>query len=52
MDIGKDAIIKQIKGLQLSDSTIMRRMEDIGTDASAQLIEDVSAAPCFSAFRG
>lgn len=39
----KDAIIKQIKGLQLSDL-----MEDIGTDVSAQLIEDVSAAPCFS----
>lgn len=44
----KDAIIKQIKGLQLSDSTITRRIEDIGADVSAQLIEDVSAAPCFS----
>ncbi len=44
----KDAIIKQIKGLQLSDSTIMRRIENIGKDVSDQLCADVSAAPCFS----
>ncbi len=44
----KDAIIKQIKGLQLSDSTIMRRIENIGKDVSDQLCAYVSAAPCFS----
>lgn len=44
----KDAIVKQIKGLQLSDSTIMRRIEDIGKDVSDQLTADLSAAPCFS----
>ncbi len=44
----KDAIIKQIKGLQLSDSTIMRRIENIGKDVSDQLCADVSAAPFFS----
>ncbi len=44
----KDAIIKQIKGLQLSDSTIMRRIENIGKDVSDQLCADVSAAPYFS----
>ncbi len=44
----KDAIIKQIKGLQLSDSTIMRRIENIGKDVSDQLCADVSAAQCFS----
>ncbi len=44
----KNAIIKQIKGLQLSDSTIMRRIENIGKDVSDQLCADVSAAQCFS----
>ncbi len=44
----KDAIFKQIKGLQLSDSTIMRRMEDIGKDIRDQLLADLRAAPCFS----
>ena len=44
----KDAIVKQIKGLQLSDSTIMRWIEDIGKDASDQLLADHTAAPCFS----
>ncbi len=33
----KDAIIKQIKGLQLSDSTIMRRIENIGKDVSVDV---------------
>ncbi|MBN3315765.1 GT2D2 protein, partial [Atractosteus spatula] len=44
----KDAIIKQLKVLQLSDSTIMRRVEDIGKIISNQLIADLSAASCFS----
>ena len=44
----KDSIVKQIKGLQLSDSTIMRRIENIGKDVSDQLCADLSAAPCFS----
>ena len=44
----KEAIIKQIKGLQLSDTTIRRRIEQIGNDIRGQLNADVSAAPCFS----
>lgn len=44
----KDAIIKQIKGLQLSDLTIMRRMEDIGKDIRDQLLADLRTASCFS----
>ena len=47
-DFDKDVILKQIKGLQLSDSTIMRRMEDIGKDVHDQLLADLRAAPCFS----
>lgn len=46
-EFDKDAIIKQIKGLQLSDSTIMRRMDDIGKDIHEQLFADLCAAPCF-----
>lgn len=37
----KDAIIKQLKGLQLSDSTITRRVED-------QMLTDLRGAPCYS----
>lgn len=44
----KEAILKQIKGLQLSDSTIMRRMEDIGQDIRNQLLADLRASACFS----
>ena len=44
----KEAILKQIKGLQLSDSTITRDIEDIGEDIGKQLITDISVAPCFS----
>ena len=44
----KDSIVKQIKGLQLSDSTIMRRIENIGKDVSDQLCAGLSAAPGFS----
>ena len=44
----KNAIVKQMKGLQLSDSTIMRRIKNIGKDVSDQLRADLSAAPCFS----
>ncbi len=44
----KDAIVKQIKGLQLSDSTIMRWTEDTGEDVGEQLVVDLSVAPCFS----
>jgi hypothetical protein len=34
----KEAILKQIKGLQLSDSTLTRRIEEIGEDVGKQLI--------------
>ncbi|XP_063610390.1 general transcription factor II-I repeat domain-containing protein 2A-like [Penaeus indicus] len=44
----EDAILKQIRGLQLSDTTIMRRTEEIGNDIRRQLIADLSAVPCFS----
>lgn len=44
----KDAIVNQIKGLQLSDSTIMRWIEDISKNISDQLLADLSAALCFS----
>uniref|UniRef100_H3AYD9 Uncharacterized protein n=1 Tax=Latimeria chalumnae TaxID=7897 RepID=H3AYD9_LATCH len=44
----KNAILKQIKGLQLSDTTVMRRVEEIGKDIWQQLMADLSAAPCFS----
>uniref|UniRef100_H3AR21 SPIN-DOC-like zinc-finger domain-containing protein n=1 Tax=Latimeria chalumnae TaxID=7897 RepID=H3AR21_LATCH len=44
----KNAILKQIKGLQLSDTTVMRRVEEIGKDIRQQLMADLSAAPCFS----
>ncbi len=44
----KDEIIKQIRGLQLSDTTVMRRVEELGKDIRGQLIADLSAAPCFS----
>ena len=43
----KDAILKQIKGLQLSDTTIIRRVEEIGKYIGKDLNEDISAAPCF-----
>ena len=38
----KEAILNQIKGLQLSDSTITRCIEDIGDDIGKQLITDIS----------
>lgn len=44
----REAIIKQIKGLQLSDTTVIRRIEEIGDDIRGQLITDLSASPCFS----
>lgn len=44
----KDAFIKQIKVLQLSDSTLTRRMEDIGKDLCDQLLAGLRAVPCFS----
>ena len=44
----KNTIVKQMKGLQLSDSTIKRRIKNIGKDVSDQLCADLSAAPCFS----
>lgn len=44
----KDAFITQIKVLQLSDSTITRRMEDIGKDLCDQLSAGLRAVPCFS----
>lgn len=44
----KDAFIKQIKVLQLSDSTLTRRMEDIRKDLCDQLLAGLRAAPCFS----
>uniref|UniRef100_H3ANB4 Uncharacterized protein n=1 Tax=Latimeria chalumnae TaxID=7897 RepID=H3ANB4_LATCH len=47
-EILKNAILKQIKGLQLSDTTVMRRVEEIGKDIQQQLIADLSAAFCFS----
>ena len=34
----KEAIFKQIKGLQLSDSTITRLIEDIGEEPSLQWV--------------
>lgn len=40
----KEAIIKQIKGLQLSDSMIMRWMEDIRKDIRVQLLAGLCAA--------
>lgn len=43
----KDAIVKQIKGLPLSVSTIIRWIEDISKDVCDQLLADL-AAPCFS----
>uniref|UniRef100_H3AYD8 Uncharacterized protein n=1 Tax=Latimeria chalumnae TaxID=7897 RepID=H3AYD8_LATCH len=42
------ASAEQIKGLQLSDTTVMRRVEEIGKDIWQQLMADLSAAPCFS----
>uniref|UniRef100_H2ZY60 DUF4371 domain-containing protein n=1 Tax=Latimeria chalumnae TaxID=7897 RepID=H2ZY60_LATCH len=44
----KNAILKRIKGLQLSDTTVMRRVEKIRKDIRQQLIADLSAAPYFS----
>ncbi|XP_064421803.1 inactive cell surface hyaluronidase CEMIP2-like [Latimeria chalumnae] len=44
----KNATLKQIKGLQLSDTTVMRRVEETGKDIWQQLMADLSAAPCFS----
>uniref|UniRef100_H2ZW76 DUF4371 domain-containing protein n=1 Tax=Latimeria chalumnae TaxID=7897 RepID=H2ZW76_LATCH len=44
----KNTILKQIKGLQQSDTTVMRRVEEIGKDIRQQLMADLSAAPCFS----
>lgn len=44
----KHAIMKQIKALQLSDSAIMKWMEDKGNDIIDQLLADLSAVPCFS----
>ncbi len=32
----------------MSDSTIMRRIEDIGKDVGEHLVADLSVAPCFS----
>ena len=47
-DLDKDPILKQIKGLQLSDSTIKRQMEDIRKDIFDQLLADMHTAPCVS----
>jgi hypothetical protein len=44
----KETILKQMKGLQLSDSTITRRIEDIGEDIAKKRITDISVVPCFS----
>jgi len=44
----QEAILKQIKGLQLSDTTIARRVEVLAKDIRQQLTEDMLAAPCFS----
>ncbi|CAJ1079930.1 PREDICTED: general transcription factor II-I repeat domain-containing protein 2-like, partial [Xyrichtys novacula] len=44
----KDAIIKQISKLQLSDSTLCRHVEDISDNLFFKLIEDLKKASHFS----
>ena len=44
----KDAIIKQIGKLQLSDSTLCRRVEDISDNLFFKLIEDLKKSSHFS----
>ena len=41
----KDEIVKQVRGLQLSLTKVVRRIEELGCDIRNQLIADLSAAP-------
>jgi len=44
----KDDIIKQILKLQISDSTVIRRVEVISDNISSQLLKDIESAALFS----
>ncbi|MGH0166574.1 UNVERIFIED_CONTAM: hypothetical protein FKN15_051007 [Acipenser sinensis] len=43
-----EKILKEIRLVQLSDSTATRQCGDLGSDVSEQLITDLNEAPCFS----